>query len=63
MTKGAAGGPDTLAAHCAIATPVFADQSVMDAVMTDAGPVFGDIVNITATAANADWRGGGLIRS
>ncbi|MGY9049049.1 hypothetical protein P775_20280 [Puniceibacterium antarcticum] len=49
VTKGLAGGPDTPAAHYAIATMVFADQVAMDAAMENAGPVLEDIVNFTDT--------------
>ena len=44
-SKGLAGGPDTPAAHYAIATITFADKAAMDAAMGASGPVLQDIPN------------------
>ncbi len=45
VTKGLAGGPDTPPGIYALATIVFADQAAMDAGMSKASPVVGDIPN------------------
>ncbi len=49
ITKGLAGGPDAPPGFYAIFTITFADKASMDAAMSAAGPVIGDIPNYTNT--------------
>ena len=49
VTKGIAGGPGVPAGYHLIATLVFADQTAMDAAMSNIGVAVSDIPNFTTT--------------
>jgi len=49
VTKGIAGGPGVPAGYHLIATLVFADQTAMDAAMSNIGVAVSDIPNFTNT--------------